>query len=256
VLLRSILQLNAPNIFSPDGAAEIDDGVLDAFLKVPSYKHGVRSMEAIIDMSTIKGERRYTQSSLPSPRQLDLHVDGAEFMNLVTQKVWFGNALERIARAFHETYLRTMEETYRDRIEKNPQEKQRLQKKYPAWRPWDMMGEECKEASRNQVRGIPVLLKAINCGFLPVSGGSVQRIQLSESEIDTLAQREHHRWMEERAKSGWIYGKRRNNHKKIHPCLVPWEQLPDHEKEKDYEAVRAIPDILAKAGFEIYRISL
>jgi len=37
------------------------------------------------------------------------------------------------------------------------------------------------------------------------------------------------------------------------PTLVPWDELPEKEKEKDRNPVRKIPDFLAKAGSQIYR---
>ena len=42
--------------------------------------------------------------------------------------------------------------------------------------------------------------------------------------------------------------------KKRHKLLVPWEELPAEEKEKDYVFVKGIPQILAKAGYTIVRL--
>ena len=44
--------------------------------------------------------------------------------------------------------------------------------------------------------------------------------------------------------------------KKLHNCLVPWESLPDGPngvKKYDRDAVRKFPDILAAAGLEVRR---
>ena len=48
--------------------------------------------------------------------------------------------------------------------------------------------------------------------------------------------------------------KKRNDKKKIHDCLVDWGKLPNKIKDYDRNAVIAIPALLAKAGFEIYRM--
>jgi hypothetical protein len=61
----------------------IDPGILRAFLLVPEYKHGARSMEAIITMSALSGKYRYTRSSLPPSDQLQLHVDADRFLDLL-----------------------------------------------------------------------------------------------------------------------------------------------------------------------------
>ncbi|MEU2585300.1 hypothetical protein ABZ612_20530 [Streptomyces avermitilis] len=57
---------------------DVNDGVLDAFLTVPQYEHGARSMQAIIAMSKFPKHGRYDRSALPSRDQLKLHVKNAD----------------------------------------------------------------------------------------------------------------------------------------------------------------------------------
>lgn len=62
-----------------EGEAMIDEEVIYALLTVDRYRHGVRSMEAILQMSKpIDG--RIHIASLPSPAQLNMHVDAEEFL--------------------------------------------------------------------------------------------------------------------------------------------------------------------------------
>jgi hypothetical protein len=71
-----------------------------------------------------------------------------------------------------------------------------------------------------------------------------------------MAELEHGRWNVERLRDDWRYGPMKDEQKKIHPCLVPWDVLPDGEtgvKKYDRNAVRAFPEILARAGLEVYR---
>jgi hypothetical protein len=82
ILLRAILQRNAPQIFEGD-ELRIDRSLLDAFLDVPQYLHGSRSMEAIVEMSAISRKLRYERSTLPAVHQLALHVDADAFMAIV-----------------------------------------------------------------------------------------------------------------------------------------------------------------------------
>ena len=39
--------------------------------------------------------------------------------------------------------------------------------------------------------------------------------------------------------------------KKLHPLLVPWEDLPDHEKAKDRDAIRALHRCCRLVGYEL-----
>ena len=62
--------------------AKVDKDVLYAFLTVERYRHGARSMEAILQMCTpIDGV--IEKASLPSPAQLNMHVDPEDFMTRV-----------------------------------------------------------------------------------------------------------------------------------------------------------------------------
>ncbi|GAA4316356.1 hypothetical protein GCM10023086_38700 [Streptomyces venetus] len=82
ILLRSWLADEKLKL-ERDGVINIDDGVLNAFLRAPRYKHGVRSMQAIVEISELSRASQFGRSNLPSPGQLDLHVNEREFMSLV-----------------------------------------------------------------------------------------------------------------------------------------------------------------------------
>ena len=58
-------------------------------------------------------------------------------------------------------------------------------------------------------------------------------------------------WAAERIRQGWTYGPARDDAAKRHPCLVPYDQLSDAEKEFDRKtAVETLRLILA-LGYEI-----
>jgi hypothetical protein len=86
LLLRSLIARRAPQMMratAREPRLDIDNGVLRAFLAVDEYVHGARSMQAIVEMSTLSGKPRFERSSLPARRQLALHVDAEAFLELV-----------------------------------------------------------------------------------------------------------------------------------------------------------------------------
>jgi hypothetical protein len=83
MILRSILTARAPHLFDKDGMALIDPGVLRALIGVMRYKHGVRSMEAVIDMSLLSERSSFEPAALPPKDQLDIHVEADDFLSLV-----------------------------------------------------------------------------------------------------------------------------------------------------------------------------
>jgi hypothetical protein len=83
---------------------KVDRGVLRALLFVNKYYHGVRSMEAIINMSMLSNRKKYERSSLPSSAQLNVHVDGFEFLKLANAITLEGQVLEKLAEANHQVF--------------------------------------------------------------------------------------------------------------------------------------------------------
>lgn len=71
-LLRSQLERKL-KIEKADHHIEIDDRVLDAFLCVEQYKHGARSMDAIVQTSHVEPEQEFTVTSIDS-NFLDLYA--------------------------------------------------------------------------------------------------------------------------------------------------------------------------------------
>jgi hypothetical protein len=121
-------------------------------------------------------------------------------------------------------------------------------------RPWSELAEDLKESNRQQADHILDKLRAIGCGIRPTVGEGPTAIEFSPDEVEKMAVIEHDRWITERRLAGWTYDPERNPERKISPYLVPYEELPEKVKEWDRQAVRAIPDILALAKFEVYRM--
>ena len=68
---------------------------------------------------------------------------------------------------------------------------------------------------------------------------------------ERLAENTHDLWAAQRLAQGWRYGPHRDDAKKLHPCLVAYDQLPDSEKEYDrISALGTLKAILA-LGYRI-----
>lgn len=44
---------------------------------------------------------------------------------------------------------------------------------------------------------------------------------------------QHDAWSEDKFKEGWVWGEVKDPVLKTHPCLIPFEQLPKHQQQKD-----------------------
>lgn len=45
---------------------------------------------------------------------------------------------------------------------------------------------------------------------------------------------QHQSWMDVKVADGWVYGEVKDPDAKTHPCLVPYEQLPEEQQRKDH----------------------
>lgn len=72
-----------------------------------------------------------------------------------------------------------------------------------------------------------------------------------EQLAEALAKNVHEVWAESRIKEGWTWGPERNDTLRQHPCLVPYEQLPDSEKAYDRNTAFGTLRLISKLGFTI-----
>ena len=68
---------------------------------------------------------------------------------------------------------------------------------------------------------------------------------------EKLAENCHDVWAKGRADSGWVYGPERNDQKKENPCMVPYGELPESEKEYDRNASMETLKLIVKLGYQI-----
>jgi hypothetical protein len=243
MLLRSLIERKAPQLLDSGSSVRIDAGVLRALLRVPLYKHGARSLEAILDMSLLAGQSRWDPAALPPAEQLALHVDAELFLRLALRDVLLSASREVLGQAIHARYLA-------DQKDRKPPED-------PSMQPWETLREDLRESNRQQADDIAAKLRRIGYSIMPVAGREPKRVTFTADEVEIMAEMEHERWMVERRIAGWVYGPERDVERKITPYLVPWAELPRKPldvQEWDREPVRAIPEVLAQAKFEVYRL--
>ena len=69
--------------------------------------------------------------------------------------------------------------------------------------------------------------------------------------VEQMAKNVHEVWAETRISQGWTYGEQRDDEKNTHPCLVPYEELPEEEKEYDRNTAISTLKFIMKLGYKI-----
>jgi hypothetical protein len=253
IILRSTFDRCAPQILHSYGGKRIisiNEGVLRAFLLTREYKHGARSMEAIVAISQLSGKTSFEPSSLPSEAQLNLHVDGRDFYTLMHRMELDENLLEKLAEAAHNIFC----EDLTSKGYKYGPVTQKSKKEHSLIKPYAELSEDDKEGNRNNVRDIPNKLASVGYAMVQTRGNETPG-RFKNNEIEKLAEMEHERWMQERLNNGWHYAKKTDRTIKLHKSLISWGKLPEDEKEKDRALVKSIIKILAKAGYTIIKLN-
>jgi len=146
---------------------------------------------------------------------------------------------EKAAMAAHQAYL--------DERTKHPTKSNLV--------PWSLLRDDFKHSNRHQIAcAVDILRRAgfavTNCD-LP--GDKIPQPEFTTEDVERMAELEHGRWNVERFDSGWRYGDKKDEERKLSPYLVPWRQVPEDIRLYDREAVRTWPKILAQAGFQVSR---
>jgi voltage-gated potassium channel Kch len=118
-------------------------------------------------------------------------------------------------------------------------------------RPWEDLDDGERESSRRAADGTVDGLESLGYELVPLRRWGAVASPFSEGDIEQLAAREHERWKAEREAAGWSYGPERDNVAKRNPLLVAWPELSDADKQQNREGIRAMPAMLARAGFEL-----
>lgn len=71
--------------------------------------------------------------------------------------------------------------------------------------------------------------------------------------IEEMAKNVHEVWAQNRIKQGWTYGAERDDALKKHPCLLPYEELPEEEKIYDRDSAIQTLKLITKLGFRMSR---
>jgi hypothetical protein len=84
----------------------------------------------------------------------------------------------------------------------------------------------------------------------------ISRVQLPpdlHEVAELLACHIHETWVRLRLDEGWTLGPRRDDDRREHPCLIPYAELPDVEKDVDRQMIQSTLKAMIALGFDIIR---
>nr|WP_320022748.1 RyR domain-containing protein [uncultured Draconibacterium sp.] len=71
------------------------------------------------------------------------------------------------------------------------------------------------------------------------------------TKLEDIAKNVHDEWAKKRIDEGWKFGLTRDDNKKLHPGIRPYEELSETEKEYDKQTATSTIKMLIAMGYEI-----
>lgn len=293
ILMNSLLNIGYRSLFG-DGELNIDDGVLHAFLLVPKYKHGTRSMQTVFKISQLFGKNKFHRSDLPPVSQMDMHVDGELFYDLMSQQARYydggesfyhlvdeidfdESVIEKMAVGVHAIYSLVFSTQKVDNPLSITKEEfvtyYENMKALPERMPHDEVSQNYHNA-----RNIPKKLAAVGYGIVPLDAKEPADT-LSDEAFETVSRLEHVRWVRHHVDNGWSYSPIKKKPLKQHDALVAWDEaerqnaevvygksytqkmgiaegeiLSEYYRNLDRVITMAIPWILESVGYKMIKI--
>ena len=142
--------------------------------------------------------------------------------------------IDRLARALHARYLGMSHDAAPG----------------PFQVPWGQLPGTVRVDNYAQAEHIVTKLAGIGARVVPLGPGFVP-FAFRPGEVEALAEQEHERWTAAKEAQGFGWGPTRTDTE--HPDMRSWTDLPEARRDIDRQFVRALPDVLAEAGFQIVR---
>lgn len=120
----------------------------------------------------------------------------------------------------------------------------------PSGLPWPRLSPFYQESNLRQV--VSALRGAVLVGRTwgaVGTAGPASAADLSERELDRMAQHEHASWSRQYRRAGWRWGAQRDDARRRHPDLVRWDDLPPVSRRKALDGVLSSLALLRTLGY-------
>lgn len=249
LILRSEIERNFPGLLDPETKrADIAPNVLQAFLHLKSYKHGARSLAALLTMSALTNARSFRISALPSSRLRSLHLS-RDFVRLLLDPAWSEDLILALAEVGWRGWMGAKQHSP-DKTEAQLHGDLRA-----AW------AELSASAKLDNLDPVPRrLLELQRLGYLivphpPGSGCIPLTAQEISGVVEEMIDPEHRIWLSRRLAEGWELGsgQQPRRHLRQHPDIKAFQDLEESQKALNRGIITATLEAFGPAGYCLVR---
>ena len=91
----------------------------------------------------------------------------------------------------------------------------------------------------------------MNCEPKPVDTSDISLPEELLALTERIAENVHDVWSAGRIAEGWTYGEKKDAERKTTPLLIPYDQLPENEKDYDRNTAFETIKLIVKMGYRI-----
>jgi serine phosphatase RsbU (regulator of sigma subunit) len=224
-----------------------------------AYDPEARTHPELNGFSDLGRERQKFYRELIYTVPVILNRCGYEIFKPGEQKFFKNELVESLACAIHERYRKMMREMDEKARSESVYEKLNIVNAYNRQYfsvDFNQLPADIRSSNLDSAHHIATKLLSIGYSIKEAARNSGQMLVcLSDSEIETMAKLEHERWAWEKRHKGFSFASVRNDALKTHPCLIPYIELPELEKEKDRVLVKIIPALLTDINYSVFALS-
>jgi hypothetical protein len=72
---------------------------------------------------------------------------------------------------------------------------------------------------------------------------AIKGVEYRLDNPDSLPSDSHNSWLAEKSEQGWIWGEKKDVELKTHPCIIPYDDLPEDQKAKDEIFINTVDEL-------------
>jgi hypothetical protein len=169
------------------------------------------------------------------------------------------NTVDHKAIAIHHRWLKREITNFIKKVEESVNSKKKIPELKATLAPWHLLDEEIRDDNRSVVEHNVIKLRTfgqlnnpddfehpenakVDFGFL---FSDEKKGEYKEDIVEKLAEMEHRRWMATKFFYGWEYNEKRQDDKKIHDSLIPFDdtKLDKGTKAYDIEQIKELKEV-------------
>jgi len=231
MLLRSLLERYYPHLIDAEQRAAVRMDVVHGLLHVENYRHGARSLEAVLSTSRLEDADCFTASCLPAQDLLNLHVT-PDLLERIRAFPFTEDVVRDVARATHNAW-------YAERLKQQRPDNNN-------YKPFAELTAD--EQINNDESAWHVDAKLRDVGIAVKRHEIKVTLTFTPDQLCRLYGVEHDIWVRKKLVQGFEWAPLVNKRWRLHIDVAPLEFIPDPDKKLDEAIVDALPEVLGKRG--------